>query len=79
MPPSWNQPFLDGRVDSDLFNGDAVSYEGRPTVKRPHAVHFMGMLPAARRRHMAAVAAALQSANDIGGLMLWRGPVSEPE
>jgi hypothetical protein len=60
LPPGWNQPYLDGRIDEDLYNGSAKSYEDRPTVSAPHAVHFMGMTPAARRRHMAAVAATLE-------------------
>ena len=65
LPPSWNQPYLGGRVDEDLFNGCAASYHGRPTVADPHAVHFMGMTPAARYRHMSAVTGSLAAAGDI--------------
>ncbi len=53
LPPGWNQPYLGGRVESDIYNGSADSYVGRPTVAAPHALHFMGMKPAARYRHMA--------------------------
>jgi len=52
LPPGWNQPYLEGRVDEDLFNSCARSYAGRPQVAHPHALHFMGMTPAARYRHM---------------------------
>jgi hypothetical protein len=55
LPPGWNQPYLDGRCDHDLFNSSAVSYADRPTVAYPHALHFMGMTPAARYRHMSSV------------------------
>lgn len=59
LPPSWNQPYLDRRTEADLFNSSAASYEGRPTVPAPHALHFMGMTPRARYRHMAVVAGDL--------------------
>lgn len=58
LPPGWNQPYVHGRVDGDLFNSSAASYVGRPLVADPHVLHFMGMTPAARYRSMAAVARA---------------------
>jgi hypothetical protein len=58
LPPGWNQPYLTGRADGELYNGTAASYTGRPAVPSPHALHFMGMTPAARYRHMATVASA---------------------
>ena len=57
LPPGWNQPYLQGRVEGDSFNSSAASYADRPAVAAPHALHFMGMTPLARARHMAAVAA----------------------
>ena len=54
LPPGWNAPFLDARRDEDCFNSSADSYADRPRVTAPHALHFMGMTPAARYRHMAA-------------------------
>jgi galactosyl transferase GMA12/MNN10 family len=59
LPPGWNQPYLGGRTDENVFNSSAQSYADRPVVSHPHALHFMGMSPAARYRHMAAVAKAL--------------------
>lgn len=59
LPPGWNQPYLDGRTDEDVYNSSARSYADRPVVSHPHALHFMGMSPAARYRHMAAVAKTL--------------------
>jgi hypothetical protein len=59
LPPSWNQPYLGGRTDEDVFNSSAQSYADRPVVSHPHALHFMGMTPAARYQHMAAVAKTL--------------------
>jgi hypothetical protein len=53
LPPGWNQPHVTGRRDEDGFNSGAVSYVDRPLVGSPHAVHFMGMTPAARYRQMA--------------------------
>ena len=55
LPPGWNQPYLDRHDETDLYNGTADSYTDRPTVARPHALHFMGMTPTARYRHMQAV------------------------
>jgi hypothetical protein len=63
LPPSWNQPFLEGRTVESCYDGQAASYVGRPTVPTPHAIHFMGMFPAARHAHMARVAATLHSAS----------------
>ena len=54
LPTSWNQPFVQGRTSSDCFNSTADSYIDRPTVAAPHAVHFMGLTPHARYRHMQA-------------------------
>jgi galactosyl transferase GMA12/MNN10 family len=53
LPPGWNQPYLEERLDSDQYNGTAASYVGRPNVADPQALHFMGMLPGARYQHMA--------------------------
>jgi hypothetical protein len=58
LPPGWNSPYLLGRVDGECFNSTATSYADRPQVRDPHALHFMGMSPAARYRAMAAVAGA---------------------
>ncbi|TDD69084.1 hypothetical protein E1262_13735 [Jiangella aurantiaca] len=58
LPPSWNQPYIAGRTPAESFNSAADSYADRPTVPRPHALHFMGMTPEARLRHMRAAAAA---------------------
>lgn len=58
LPPGWNQPYVTGRVEAELYNGCCSSYPDRPQVARPHALHFMGMTPAARYRHMAAYNAA---------------------
>jgi hypothetical protein len=57
--PGWNQPYLGGRSDENVFTSSARSYADRPVVSHPHALHFMGMSPAARYRHMAAVAKPL--------------------
>ena len=57
LPPGWNQPYLHGRAADESFNSSAESYADRPAVAAPHALHFMGMTPSARHRHMAAVAA----------------------
>lgn len=56
LPPGWNQPCLEGRREVDSFNSLATSYADRPRVLDPHALHFMGMSPAARYRAMATVA-----------------------
>lgn len=45
----WARP---GR-GSKFLAGTSDSYTDRPLVTNPHALHFMGMTPAARRRHMA--------------------------
>lgn len=58
LPPGWNQPYLGDRADEDLFNSCATSYADRPKVAAPHALHFMGMAPAARHRLMSAFVAA---------------------
>ncbi len=62
LPPGWNQPWVDGRTDADCFNSTAASYADRPRVPEPHALHFMGMPPAARYLAMSAVAAGLEAA-----------------
>ena len=56
LPPSWNQPYLGRREPDESYNSASTSYEGRPSVDRPHAVHFMGLTPDARYRHMASAA-----------------------
>lgn len=56
LPPGWNQPYLHGRTPGETFNSSASSYADRPAVRHPHALHFMGMRPVARYRHMAAMA-----------------------
>jgi galactosyl transferase GMA12/MNN10 family len=53
LPPGWNQPYLEERLDSEQYNGTSASYLGRPSVADPQALHFMGMLPEARYQHMA--------------------------
>ena len=45
LPPGWNQPYLGGRVDGELYNSCARSYADRPDVADPHTPHFMGMTP----------------------------------
>jgi len=55
LPPGWNQPYQGERAAEDAFNSAATSYDDRPAVRAPHALHFMGMTPAARYRHMSAV------------------------
>ena len=57
LPPGWNQPYQGERSAQDAFNSDAASYDDRPAVQAPHALHFMGMTPVARYRAMTAVAA----------------------
>ena len=52
LPVGWNQPYLGPRAGS-CYNSSAESYEGRPSVANPHAVHFMGMTPDARYQCMA--------------------------
>ncbi|MGY1604073.1 hypothetical protein [Geodermatophilus sp. SYSU D00815] len=58
LPTGWNQPWTGERAEDECFNSAAASYAERPRVPRPHALHFMGMTPAARYRAMAAVAGA---------------------
>lgn len=62
LPIGWNQPYLQGRVEGQVFNSSADSYADRPTVAAPHALHFMGMTSQARYDHMAAVAGRTSSA-----------------
>jgi len=66
LPSGWNQPYVDGRVDADLYNGSASSYTDRPLVPNPHAVHFMGMTPFSRYRHMSLVARSGRAALGVG-------------
>jgi hypothetical protein len=62
LPPGWNQPYLGSRQDAELFGSTAESYEDRPAVSAPHALHFMGMKPVPRYREMAATLARLSTA-----------------
>lgn len=64
LPPSWNQPYLEGRTVDTCYDRAADSYVGRPVVPLPHAIHFMGMTTAARQVHMAKVAAGLAAEQD---------------
>jgi hypothetical protein len=57
LPPGWNQPYVEDRDAEDCYNSSAESYATRPTVARPHAVHFMGLTPGARASRMATYAA----------------------
>ncbi|WP_092623252.1 hypothetical protein [Jiangella sp. DSM 45060] len=57
LPPSWNQPYVAGRTAAESYNSAAASYFDRPTVPRPHVLHFMGMTSPARLRHMRAALA----------------------
>lgn len=57
LPPGWNTPYLERRHDDEAFGSSASSYADRPHVTAPHALHFMGMTPAARYRSMAAACA----------------------
>ena len=52
LPPSWNQPYLQGRTPEGSYNSSVQSYASRPQVPNPHALHFMGMTPKARWEHM---------------------------
>lgn len=54
LPGGWNQPYVDGRDEGHSYNSAAASYADRPVVRDPHALHFMGMTPDSRYRHMAA-------------------------
>jgi hypothetical protein len=60
LPVGWNQPWVDGRDESGCYNSSAASYADRPRVPRPHALHFMGLSPAARYRAMATVAGSAE-------------------
>jgi len=69
LPTSWNQPYLGERAADEVYNSDVASYVGRPSVAAPHALHFMGLTPAARYRHMAAtVHAAVPSRSTEGSI-----------
>jgi hypothetical protein len=63
LPPGWNQPYVGERSATDSYNSEPASYTDRPTVPRPYALHFMGMTPDARLRHMRAVAAGQEVAS----------------
>lgn len=65
LPPGWNQPYVDGRTAASCYNSEPDSYLTRPTVPYPHAIHFMGMTPAARHAHMARVAAELDADGEV--------------
>jgi len=64
LPPGWNQPYVEERAAADCYNSEPESYVTRPTVASPHAVHFMGMTPEARERHMARHAAVAFDGSD---------------
>jgi galactosyl transferase GMA12/MNN10 family len=68
LPAGWNQPYVTGRVDADLYNGSASSYIDRPQVAHPYALHFMGMTPQARHRHMSSVAARTRADSSCNGV-----------
>ncbi len=65
LPPGWNQPHLNDRSEDSLYNSSAASYQDRPTVTAPHALHFMGMTPTARHQAMARAAAAWTASNAV--------------
>jgi hypothetical protein len=65
LPPSWNQAYLENRQDGESYNSAAVSYMDRPAVRNPHALHFMGMTPAARYLRMSEVAGRDPAAADV--------------
>jgi hypothetical protein len=67
LPPGWNQPYLEQRRDDECFNSTASSYADRPSVPDPHALHFMGMSPAARYRAMARVAGWVPAVPAVAG------------
>jgi hypothetical protein len=52
LPLGWNQTYL-----GPMRTERTERYAGRPSVENPHAVHFLGMGVAARRRAMAAYVA----------------------
>ena len=56
LPIGWNQPSFEDRQNLE-------SYEGRPRVPNPHAVHFMAMTIEQRMASMAKLAADLRSRN----------------
>lgn len=55
LPTGWNQPYQGPRSEADGFNSAASSYADRPAVRRPQALHFMGMTVEARYRAMHAI------------------------
>ena len=66
LPPGWNQPHVDDRTNENCYNSSPESYANRPTVRRPQALHFMGMTAQARAHHMASHAsAALATPADV--------------
>jgi hypothetical protein len=65
LPTSWNQPFIVGRAATDCFNSSAASYLDRPTVAAPRALHFMGLTPEARLRHMSRYARMVDQASAV--------------
>jgi galactosyl transferase GMA12/MNN10 family len=67
LPTGWNQPYLEQRHDGELYNGSADSYADRPSVARPHALHFMGMTPAARYQRMGEVARDTRTTDYVQG------------
>lgn len=56
LPTGWNQPYVGDRSDGcggdGAYNSSCDSYASRPVVADPHALHFMGMTPLARRVRM---------------------------
>ena len=62
LPPGWNQPHVDDRTTENCYNSSPESYATRPTVRHPHALHFMGMTAQARADHMATYASAALAA-----------------
>lgn len=79
LPPGWNQPWVDGRTDAVCFNSAAASYADRPRVPEPHALHFMGMTPAARYRAMASVAGGPSAPRKSAGRRLIPTPSAAPD
>lgn len=55
LPLGWNTASTGGRREDDCFNSTADTYADRPRVDAPHALHFMGLTPAARYAQMSAV------------------------
>jgi hypothetical protein len=58
LPGRWNQPYLGLRTEEDAYNSTAASYDDRTAYADPCALHFMGLTPQARHRHMRTVLAA---------------------